>query len=128
MNHVLYQQLQQNRAKPCSQTERNNKFVCMSENACALKFDSFYSQQKHTQPCSQVAEKTAHFLAFENIFGNPNCALKFTAKQRPAMQPSVRKFHYAGTVQTSMLCKKMYSKTAPSHAAKWQETTNCLAC
>ena len=31
-------------------------------------------------------------------------------------------------VQTSMLCKKMYGKTAPSHAAKWQETTNCLAC
>jgi len=52
---------------------------------------------KSTPNHAAKLQKTVHFLAFEKIFGNPNYALKFTAKQCPAMQPSVRKFHYAGT-------------------------------
>ena len=52
---------------------------------------------KSTPNHAAKLQKTVIVLAFENIFGNPNGALKFIAKQCPAMQPNVRKFHYAGT-------------------------------
>ena len=111
-------------AKPRQPMQPNGKKlqICWHvENACALKFDSFYSQQKHTQPCSQVAENSTFSCIWKDIWKSKLCieiysktvpshavkcqeislcwnmckhrcfVRKCMAKQRPAMQPSGRK-------------------------------------
>ena len=111
-------------AKPRQPMQPNGKKlqICWHvENACALKFDSFYSQQKHTQPCSQVAENNTFSYIWKDIWKSKLCieiysktvpshavkcqeislcwnmckhrcfVRKCMAKQRPAMQPSGRK-------------------------------------